>query len=109
MTWIHDGQSLRCEAGSSVSLETLGLTQRPAPDDGIDASVWDRIQEAAEGMEAAAAATAEPSAAVQALVAERTLARKHGQWGRADQLRAEIVGAGWDIRDTPDGPELIPC
>jgi hypothetical protein len=106
MTWIHGGSVLRCEAGSSVSLETLGLTHRPSPTDGIPDEVWDRMREAAEAIDTDERPQA--SEAVQALVAERTRARSEGDFARADELRGEISAAGWDIRDTPDGPELVP-
>ena len=49
-----------------------------------------------------------PPDAIQALVAERTAARARGDWSSADQLRDQIAAAGWSVRDTPDGPELIP-
>lgn len=107
MTWIHNGSVLRCEAGSSVSLDTLGLTRRPSLFDGIDDDVLERLREAAETN--VTVSVPEPSADVQALLAERTVARTDGNWARADELRAVITAAGWQIRDTPDGPELIPA
>jgi cysteinyl-tRNA synthetase len=45
-------------------------------------------------------------AAVQALADARTQARATRDWVRADALRDEIELAGWDVNDTPDGPEL---
>jgi cysteinyl-tRNA synthetase len=47
-------------------------------------------------------------AEVTALVEARTAARSARDWARADALRAEIEAFGWDVTDTPDGPELIP-
>jgi hypothetical protein len=105
MTWLNSGSSLRVEAGSSVALETLGLSQRPAMRDGIPDSVWDAVQQAAESSESDL--TPQPSAAVEALVAERTEARARGDWAAADQLREQISSAGWEVRDTPDGPVLM--
>jgi hypothetical protein len=105
MTWLNGGRTLRVEAGSSVSLETLGLSQRPGARDGIPESIWEAIQQAADSN--ADELTSQPSADVEALVAERTAARTRGDWSAADQLREQISSAGWDVRDTPDGPVLV--
>ena len=43
---------------------------------------------------------------VTALVEARTAARAARDWARADALRAEIETAGWEVTDTPDGPEM---
>jgi cysteinyl-tRNA synthetase len=43
---------------------------------------------------------------VAALVEARTAARAARDWSRADALRAEIETAGWEVTDTPDGPEV---
>jgi hypothetical protein len=106
MTWISGGRTLRCDAGSSVALETLGLTRQPSSTDGIPSEVWDIIHDAA--LAADATEVLRPSAEIEALVAERNAARTRGDWARADELRKAIAAAGWSVRDTPDGPELIP-
>jgi len=46
-------------------------------------------------------------AEVQALADERQAARKAKDWKKADELRAQIDAAGWVVKDTPKGPELI--
>jgi cysteinyl-tRNA synthetase len=58
--------------------------------------VWDVLTEASD----------EAPADVTALVEARTDARAARDWDRADALRAEIEAAGWEVTDTPDGPEL---
>ena len=45
-------------------------------------------------------------AEVRALVEARTVARTAHDWSRADALRADLERLGWDVTDTPDGPEL---
>jgi cysteinyl-tRNA synthetase len=45
---------------------------------------------------------------VLALAQERRRARVEGDYARADELRAQVEGAGWSVRDTPDGFELAP-
>ncbi len=46
--------------------------------------------------------------AVQKLADERELARAAKDFARSDALRAQIEAAGFDIKDTPEGPSLIP-
>jgi glycosyltransferase involved in cell wall biosynthesis len=41
------------------------------------------------------------------LVAERQAARAARDFARADALREQVLAAGWLIRDTPAGPELV--
>jgi cysteinyl-tRNA synthetase len=43
---------------------------------------------------------------VQALLAQREQARAAKQWGEADRLREEIRAAGFEITDSPAGPQL---
>jgi cysteinyl-tRNA synthetase len=43
------------------------------------------------------------------LLARREAARKAGDFERADRLREEIRSRNWEIRDGPDGPELVPA
>jgi cysteinyl-tRNA synthetase len=45
---------------------------------------------------------------VLALVAARTAAREARDWAEADRLRDEARSSGWEIRDGPEGPELVP-
>jgi len=42
------------------------------------------------------------------LAEEREHARSNGDFPRADALRAEIEGLGWDVRDRPVGFDLVP-
>ncbi len=43
-----------------------------------------------------------------ALLASREAARRERDFEQADRLRDEIAARGWEIRDSADGPELIP-
>ena len=49
-----------------------------------------------------------PSAKVKKLIQEREQARADKNWKKADQIRAEIQKLGWQIEDTPKGPEVKP-
>jgi cysteinyl-tRNA synthetase len=46
--------------------------------------------------------------AVAALVQERERARAERDFARADDLRARLGKLGWEVRDGPGGPELLP-
>jgi cysteinyl-tRNA synthetase len=43
-------------------------------------------------------------AAVQALVDQRQSARTAKDWNRADAVREQLKGMGWQVRDTETGP-----
>jgi cysteinyl-tRNA synthetase len=50
---------------------------------------------------------APPEAA--ALLDARERARSARDWGQADALRDQLRALGWEVRDGPDGPELLPA
>jgi cysteinyl-tRNA synthetase len=41
------------------------------------------------------------------LVEQREAARARREWAEADRIRDEIRSRGWEVRDGPDGPELL--
>jgi cysteinyl-tRNA synthetase len=51
---------------------------------------------------------AEVSAEALALAQERAAARAAGDFARADELRDRIAGLGFAVRDTPQGPQVVP-
>ena len=60
---------------------------------------------------AAAASAAEPTPAsrkILALVAAREAARREQDWAAADALRSQIEALGWQVQDTPSGPNVLP-
>jgi len=44
---------------------------------------------------------------LQRLAAEREEARAARDFERADRIRDELAGSGWEVRDTPDGARLV--
>ena len=49
----------------------------------------------------------EAGAEEQELLDQRVAARAAGDYAEADRLRDELRGRGWEVRDGPDGPELV--
>jgi cysteinyl-tRNA synthetase len=45
---------------------------------------------------------------VRALLDARERARAERDYGEADRLRDEIRALGWEVRDSSEGPELLP-
>jgi cysteinyl-tRNA synthetase len=50
----------------------------------------------------------EPPGAIIELATRREDARQRREFETADQLRAEIESLGWEVRDRPDGFQLVP-
>jgi cysteinyl-tRNA synthetase len=52
----------------------------------------------------------EPEAPAEAveLAAARERARAARDYGEADRLRDQLREMGWEVRDSPGGPELLP-
>jgi cysteinyl-tRNA synthetase len=50
----------------------------------------------------------EPDADALELARRRDEARTQRDFAEADHLRDQLRAAGWEVRDSPDGPELIP-
>jgi cysteinyl-tRNA synthetase len=50
-----------------------------------------------------------PTPEATALAQARQRAREQRDWARADRLRDELRAMGWEVRDGPDGPELLPA
>jgi cysteinyl-tRNA synthetase len=49
----------------------------------------------------------EAPAEIRSLAAQREEARGARDFERADRLRDEMAGAGWEVRDTPEGARLV--
>jgi hypothetical protein len=104
VNWLRDGSTTRLDAGASVPLATLGLTRHPESMEDIPQAVWD----AACRTDLSFSPLQEPPEPVRALVTARAQARADGDWGLSDRLRQEIAAAGWQVRDTPEGPLVVP-
>jgi cysteinyl-tRNA synthetase len=59
------------------------------------------------GLENLAEHGSEAGAEEQELLEERQAARAAGNYAEADRIRDELRARGWEVRDGPDGPELV--
>lgn len=93
-------------AGSHFAVHALGEFHLPEgiPHTGIPDAVWQRAQAEPEQP----AAEAGPPPEIFQLVEERQAARQAKDWSQADLLRRKIEALGWQITDTPAGPQLAP-
>lgn len=90
-------------AGSRFSLYLLGEYRIPNIDTVVQPAIHDVVIAARSSSETSEG----PAAAIQQLVEQREAARAQQNWAEADRLRAEIEAAGWELRDTVEGPELV--
>jgi cysteinyl-tRNA synthetase len=61
------------------------------------------------GLESLAAAQEGAPPEALELAQARDRARAEKNWAEADRLRDELRAMGWEVRDGPDGPELVPA
>jgi len=85
-------------------LSDLGPFHMTDPCEGLPPEVW---AESEIGPRPAPAAPRVPDN-VLALVEERQASRARHDWAAADVLRAQIIAAGWQVKDTPNGPVVEP-
>jgi cysteinyl-tRNA synthetase len=45
---------------------------------------------------------------VLALVEARQAARQQKDWAASDEIRQKLAGLGWQVKDTPNGPQIEP-
>jgi len=110
---IRDGQEQRFKHRKSFPTSVLGAWRLPAAQDGIPDHVWrhalvaqaDRNRPASPAPEVDAIHP-DRLAQVEALMAQREIARTRRDWATADRLRDQIVDLGLRVVDTPDGPVL---
>lgn len=105
VTLIRDGAERHYARKECIALSELGSFHLIDPCDGLPAEVW---AAAAPRLRAAPAALVVP-VEVLSLVDARQDARTRRDWAAADQLRDQIVAAGWQVKDTPAGPVVEPA
>jgi cyanophycinase-like exopeptidase len=106
VTILRQGRVVRFESGVEFSLAELGPYRETELRTGIADTVWSQAQHML--MARATELPPVPSAEVLDLVEQRQDARARKDWATSDALRERIAAAGWEVRDTPEGPQLTP-
>jgi len=103
---LRDGDEQRFDSDQPFAITELGSFRMPKLSTGIPAEILEKVLMAEAETETATAP--KPSAEVLALLEKREAARTRRDWGTADSIRDQMSKLGWHIRDTPNGPELVP-
>jgi len=78
----------------------------PSGGEGLRAEVWTQALGVLQEVNRPATPVAPPE--VLALVDSRQEARNRKEWSEADRIRIEIASLGWQVIDTPEGPQVEP-
>ena len=76
----------------------------PPPGEGLPPQVWQQALDVKK--QPRIEPVVSPSQQVLDLLAERQQARTDKDWSRSDFLRQQIAELGWQVKDTPQGPQL---
>ncbi len=102
---VRNGTTVRYNSKERFDVAELGDWQLPDEDAGIPQAIWQDALDAAVKNDGEASG---PSDALIALANARAAAREAKDWGEADRIRDELAAQGWQVNDTPDGPQLSP-
>jgi hypothetical protein len=97
VTIVASGSMQVYENGSSFSFSLLGPYHLPVESPVHGTTV--------NGEQSSSAATPEPGPEVLALIQRRETARQARDWTESDRLRQEIAAAGFEVKDTKEGPQ----
>jgi hypothetical protein len=113
---LRDGQAQEYPAGSDFPFQALGDYHLLSnPECGLPGEVWLHAQQVADRMaEQAVDHSLEGESLIEIppelrqMIEARETARQQHDWERADQLRSDIATLGWEVIDTPNGPQVYP-
>jgi hypothetical protein len=103
---LGDGTDQRFQSGATYPLDLLGSLHQPEPEAGLPREVWEQVRDAYTQLQTDPAPLPPPE--IIALLEQRETARVGQDWATADALREQIRKAGWQVADTPRGPQLAP-
>jgi hypothetical protein len=102
---IRNGQEEVIETGDSFALSELGDCFIPGQLEGLPHDIWKAALNARRAKRYLPDLDQPPPEVVK-IVTEREAARKREDWSAADNLRDQLITLGWQVADTPDGPQL---
>lgn len=104
LTIIRSGIETQYYPGEIYPLELLGNFQIPDLKNGIVPSIWEQVSQ--KRAEITRASLVDIPEQVKELVGLREIARKDKDWALSDKLRDQVIALGWQINDTPEGPQI---
>ena len=104
VTILRDTQEQVFNHGDRFRLDTLGAFHVPPSAEGIPPDVWERAVRASADV----APVPKPPPEALALMQSREAARTRQDWAAADAARHQLHELGWQVLDTPGGPQLAP-
>jgi hypothetical protein len=108
---FHGSNQQECPAKCEIPIHMLGdYHPLPTPETGLPPAIW---QQALNALSQPAVPMTETipleiPPEVHRLVNLREEARRLHDWALSDQLRQQILSLGWQISDSPAGPQLQP-
>ena len=105
VTLIRSGRESVYTAPQTFPLTELGPFRSASGRGDVAVDVWDA---AVAALHPSGSDVPEVSAEVRRLIGEREEARTREDWATADTLRRRILGSGWTVKDTPEGPVVEP-
>lgn len=103
---VRDGVERSYHSKEHFTTAELGVWRLPEAGVGLPAAIWQTAQDVAHTQAEARTEDAAPAEVV-ALAEARAAARQNKEWATADRLRDELTELGWQVNDTPDGPQLM--
>jgi hypothetical protein len=108
-TILKNGTRKVFSSGDKFDLGLIGDLVIPPAGEGISSEVWGQAVSVHQArLNQLDKLPPSPPQKVIDLITEREKARELGNWAESDWLRDEIKSLGWQVNDTPDGPELAP-
>ncbi|MEZ4619473.1 MAG: hypothetical protein R2867_28760, partial [Caldilineaceae bacterium] len=98
---VRNGEETRYNNRDQFPVDALGDWSLPTYET-LPAQVW----RDAQALYNSVAETTTPPAEVVTLAQARAEARESKDWAKADRIRDQLAEQGWQVNDTPDGPEL---
>ncbi len=103
----RNGHVHQYHTGESFPLHEIGPFRLYHPEVGLPPGVWQAVLDSQQ--EPSLDTVPSPPPEVFTLVEKRETARSDKNWEAADALRDQINELGWQVLDTPEGPQLHPC
>jgi len=109
VTVLKNGEERVFTSGQEFALSLISDPVFPLAGEGINPEVWgEAVAVHQTRLTEVFLPPPPPPEEVVDLLLQREEVRRNQDWYTSDRLRDQIADLGWQVNDTPDGPELIP-